>query len=255
MSSQGDRVVVVIPARFASTRLPGKPLLDRTGKTLVQHVVEQARRITSADAIVVATDDERIASAVRAFGGEVEMTSPDHPSGTDRVAEVMSRRDEDIVVNLQGDEPDFVPGDVDLLITALRDDPSLPMGTLAAPSEIDEADRASVVKVVCDLGGRALYFSRSRIPFERDPEAGAAAPAPVLRHVGIYAFRREAVLAFARLAPTALERTEKLEQLRALEHGWKIGVVRATRAPRGIDTPDDYEEFCRRAEGGAGENA
>ena len=245
-----ERVVIVIPARFASTRLPGKPLLARTGKPLIQHVVEQARRVGSA-AVVVATDDARIADAVTAFGGTAVMTSPDCASGSDRVAEVMAGRDEDLVVNLQGDEPDFDPADIERLITTMWADPSLPMGTLAVLADSEDGDRPSAVKVVCDLDGRALYFSRSRVPHERDPVPGAPAPAPVLRHVGIYAFRREAVLAFARLEPTPLERTEKLEQLRALEHGWKIAVVRAERAPRGIDTPDDYDEFCRRMAAGS----
>lgn len=253
MTRGGERAVIVIPARFASTRLPGKPLLDRTGKTLIQHVVEQARRVSGAAAVVVATDDERIASAVRAFGGEAVMTSPTCASGSDRVAEVMRDRDEDLVVNLQGDEPDFDPDDVDRLLAALRADPSLPMGTLAVPAEGADREQPSAVKVVCGLDGRALYFSRSGIPHERDPVPGAAAPAPVLRHVGIYAFRREAVLAFTALEPTPLERTEMLEQLRALENGWRIGVVRAARSPRGIDTPADYDAFCRRmAEDGSG---
>lgn len=207
---------------------------------------DQACRIASATAVVVATDDAEIATAVRSFGGEVVMTSPDCPSGSDRCAEVARARDEAIVVNLQGDEPEFEPGEVDALVAALEADPSLHMGTLAASiEEVADLERASVVKVVCDLQGDALYFSRSRIPHHRDASGGPA-PAPSLRHVGIYGFRRQALLDFAALEPTALERTEKLEQLRALENGWAIRVVRAERAPPGIDTPGDYEEFCRR---------
>lgn len=239
-------VVVVIPARLASTRLPEKPLLRRTGKPLVQHTWEQARRIRSATAVVVATDDERIAAAVRAFGGEAVMTSPDCATGTDRVAEAVRGRPEDLVVNVQGDEPEFDVGDVEALVEEMRRDPSLPLGTLAVVASEDERDRPSAVKVVLDPGGDALYFSRSRIPFHRDP--GPADP-PVLRHVGIYAFRRDALERFTRLPPTPLERAEKLEQLRALENGWRIRVLVGRRAPAGIDTPEDYEAFVRRVSG------
>jgi len=237
-------VLVAIPARMASTRLPGKPLLDRTGKTLVQHTWEQARRVRSATAVVVATDDERIAAAVRAFGGEAVMTSPECASGTDRVAEVSRGRTEEIVVNLQADEPEFDPADVDALVAALAADPSLPLATLAVVASEEERDRPSVVKVVLDREGDALYFSRSRIPFHRD--AAETPDPPVLRHVGIYGYRRESLAEFARLAPTPLERAEKLEQLRALENGWRIRVIEGRRAPAGIDTPEDYEAFVGR---------
>jgi 3-deoxy-manno-octulosonate cytidylyltransferase (CMP-KDO synthetase) len=245
LTAAENSALVVIPARFASTRLPGKPVLDATGKPLIQHVWEQAARIRSAAAVVVATDDERILDAVHRFGGQAVMTSPGCASGSDRVAEVAATRTEPIVVNLQGDEPDFEPADVDALVRAMIAEPSLPMGTLAVEAEDDERDSPSVVKVVCDRAGNALYFSRARVPHERDPDPSRPA-ASVRRHLGIYAFRRASLLDFAGLAPTALERTEKLEQLRALEHGWRIRVVPATRAPRGIDTPEDYEAFrCR----------
>jgi len=197
--------------------------------------------------VLVATDDEEIAAAVRGFGGTAVMTSPACESGTDRVAEAVRGRSEDLVVNVQADEPEFEVADVEALVAAMAAEPSLPMGTLAAVAEPEERDRPSVVKVVVDRAGDALYFSRARIPHLRDPAAGAAEDvAPVLRHVGIYAYRREALLAFAALAPTPLERTEKLEQLRALEHGWRIRVVRGRRAPPGIDTPEDYEAFVAR---------
>lgn len=205
---------------------------------------------------MVATDDERIAACVQGFGGQVAMTSPDCESGTDRVAEVARARDEELVVNLQGDEPEFDPVDVDRLVAEMARDRSLPLGTLAAVTEDpQDALRPSVVKVVRDRSGDALYFSRAPIPFDRDgtPGASRSGPAPLLRHVGIYAFRREALLEFASLEPTALERTEKLEQLRALENGWRIRVVTAGHAPRGIDTPEDFELFRRRVEAGAGE--
>ncbi|MCE9636691.1 MAG: 3-deoxy-manno-octulosonate cytidylyltransferase [Planctomycetes bacterium] len=243
-------VVVVIPARMASTRLPEKPLLRRTGKYLVQHTYEQARKIRQATAVIVATDDVRVFDAVRGFGGEAVMTSPDCATGTDRVAEAVRDRAEDLVVNVQGDEPEFDVGDVEALADVMGRNPSLPLGTLAVVASEDERDRTSAVKVVLDCEGDALYFSRSRIPFHRDlrPDQEPLDP-PVLRHVGIYAFRREAVGRFSRLAPTPLERAEKLEQLRALEHGWKIRVLVGRRAPAGIDTPEDYDAFVRRNSG------
>jgi 3-deoxy-manno-octulosonate cytidylyltransferase (CMP-KDO synthetase) len=236
--------LIVLPARHASTRLPGKPLLRATGKYLVQHTWEQARRIGAASAVVIATDDERIAAAARSFGAEVAMTSPACATGSDRVAEVARARSEEIVVNLQADEPEFDPVDVDRLLAALAAEPSVPLATLAVVAGPGERERPSVVKVVCDARGRALYFSRAPIPHHRDagPEE-----APTLRHVGIYAFRREALLRFTSLGETPLERAEKLEQLRALEHGWEVLVVRGGRAPAGIDTPEDYAAFVRRA--------
>jgi 3-deoxy-manno-octulosonate cytidylyltransferase (CMP-KDO synthetase) len=242
-------VLVVLPARFASTRLPGKPLLKETGKFLVQHAWERAKRLATATAVIVATDDERIAAAVRSFGGEVAMTSPACATGSDRVAEVARARGEAIVVNLQADEPEFDVGDVDRLVRAMQEDASLPLGTLAAVAEPDELGRPSVVKVVCDRRGRALYFSRAPIPHRRDADADAA---PTLRHVGVYAYRREALLEFTRLPRTPLEKAESLEQLRALEHGLPIRVIVGNRAPAGIDTPADYADFVRRASVSAG---
>lgn len=244
MTSGGGGVLVVIPARLAATRLARKPLLRATGKYLVQHVWERASAIRSATALLVATDSEEIASAVREFGGEAVMTSSGCQSGSDRVAEAAETRGEELVVNLQGDEPEFEPADVDALVAAMRADASLPMGTLAAVAEAEELDQPSVVKVVRDRAGRALYFSRAAIPHDRGNDHGAGVAA--LRHVGIYAFRREALLRFARLEPTPLELTESLEQLRALENGWDIAVVLGHRAPPGIDTPDDYDAFCAR---------
>lgn len=240
--TQDSGAVIVIPARLASTRLPEKPLLRETGKYLVQHTYERARQVAGVSAVVVATDHPRIFDAVRSFGGDAVMTSPGCATGTDRVAEAVRGRGEQWVVNVQGDEPEFDAGDVARLLASMRREPSLPMGTLATVADPEEMDRPSVVKVVTGLRGRALYFSRSRIPFDRD---GGNAP-PVRRHVGIYAFRRDALHAFAAMAPTPLEQAEKLEQLRALEHGWEILVVDGNRAPPGIDIREDYEAFVRR---------
>lgn len=260
MSQAGadDGAVVVIPARLRSTRLPEKPLLRATGKYLVEHTWEQAKRIRGVTAVVIATDDERIAAAARSFGADVVMTPVDCPTGTDRVAGVVRGRRETYVVNVQGDEPEFDPEEVSALLDAMRRNTSLPMGTLAAVADSPEIDRPSVVKVVLDREGCALYFSRSRIPFHRDAVAGDAVEPPVLRHIGIYAFRRDALLAYAALEPTPLERAEKLEQLRALENGWKIRVVTGRRAPPGIDTPEDYAAFVARAasvRGGGGDDS
>lgn len=244
-SSRADGVLVAIPARIGSTRLPRKALLPAAGRPLVAHVWERALSIPSATAVVVATDAEEIAAAVRALGGEAVLTSPAHASGTDRIAEVARGRAEGLVVNLQGDEPEFDVGDVEALIDAMRRDASLPMGTIAVPAGGDDLGRPSVVKVVRDRSGGALYFSRAAIPHVRDPGEGES-PATALRHVGIHAFRRDALLEYAALAPTPLERTEKLEQLRALENGWTVHVVVGRRAPPGIDTFEDYEAFLAR---------
>ena len=236
--------LIVIPARMGAQRLPGKPLLAETGKPLVVHTLEAARRARRAKRVVVATDDERIAQAVRAAGGEAVMTSPSCRSGTDRVAEaVRAVPGEEIIVNLQGDEPEIEPAHLDSLIEVMEREPSIPMGTLAAPLGSEaEAQAPSVVKVVADAAGFALYFSRAAIPFRRDP----AGPAPSFRHIGVYAFRRGFLAEFTALPETPLERTEMLEQLRALENGRRIRVVTVDRAPPGIDTREDYEAFVRR---------
>ncbi len=241
-------VLVVIPARLAATRLPRKPLLRRTGKYLIEHVWERACGIAAATAVIVATDSAEIMDAVASFGGEAVLTSVDCVSGTDRVAEAARGRPEGLVVNLQGDEPEFDVEDVESLVAAMLATPSVPMGTIAAPAGSGELERPSVVKVVRDRAGRALYFSRAAIPHVRDraQDTDTESPAVALRHVGIYAFRRAALAEFARLPPTELERTEKLEQLRALENGWAIQVVLGRRAPPGIDTLEDYEAFLQR---------
>lgn len=230
------QAIGVIPARYGSSRLPGKPLSTIAGKPMIWHVVERARAAGEIDRVLVATDDVRIRDAVAERGGEAVMTSPDHASGTDRAAEVArSMPEAEIVVNIQGDEPLLEPAGLDRMVRALRDDPSLPLATLRRPAEPGEQDDPDVVKVVTDAAGRALYFSRAPIPFQR----GEAAKAWV--HVGIYAFRRERLLEFAELPPSPLERAERLEQLRALEQGWTVKVLDDAGRSVGVDTPEDLE--------------
>ena len=238
------KTAVVIPARYASTRLPGKPLLRQTGKYLVQHVHERACQARGVDAVIVATDDPRIVAAVEGFGGRVEMTRRDHASGTDRAAEVARRLDADCVVNLQGDEPLIEPSSIETLIRVLGE-ASADMATLAAPLASAEAWRnPNCVKVVCDAAGQALYFSRSPIPFVRDGQPDfAARPPRFLQHLGIYAYRRRFLLTLADLPPHPLESLEKLEQLRVLAHGRRIQVGVVGHGAPGVDTYDDYLHF------------
>jgi 3-deoxy-manno-octulosonate cytidylyltransferase (CMP-KDO synthetase) len=248
-------IVAVIPARFASTRLPGKPLLADTGKPLIQHVVEAARRSRRLQRVIVATDDARIFDAVVRFGGEAAMTRTDHPSGTDRVAEVVAGLpDAAIVVNLQGDEPEISGEALDLVVSLLEDDPESPMATLATPIRDESVYRdPACVKVVCARSGRALYFSRSPIPCHcdglPDPSAGNGL---ALLHLGLYAYRRDFLLQLATLPPSPLEKAEKLEQLRVLEAGYPIAVGVVEEPSVGIDTPDDYRRFVERQRRGDG---
>jgi 3-deoxy-manno-octulosonate cytidylyltransferase (CMP-KDO synthetase) len=233
---------VVIPARFASTRLPGKPLLNATGKFLVQHVYERAAA-AGVGPVVVATDDIRILDAVRSFGGQAAMTRADHPSGTDRIAEVAANLKADVIVNLQGDEPQFDPAGVQLLLKLLADDPGAGMSTLATPvKSLADFHSPNVVKAVRAAGGRALYFSRSPIPFVRDAEPAIPSD-QFLHHLGVYAYRRDVLLKLAATPPHLLEQLEKLEQLRALAHGIPIQVGVIPHAHRGVDTPEDYTAF------------
>jgi 3-deoxy-manno-octulosonate cytidylyltransferase (CMP-KDO synthetase) len=240
------RVAIVIPARFASSRLPGKPLLRETGKYLIEHVHEQATKAKCASDVIVATDDERIFAAVREFGGRPVMTRDDHASGTDRVAEVAAYLAADVVINVQGDEPQLDPAAIDLL-AELMQDPTSDMATLAVPIASEEIYLSpNVVKVVCDDEGRALYFSRSPIPMVRDGTPDfAARPARFLQHLGIYAYRRHFLLKIAGTPPHPLEQSEKLEQLRVLGTGGTIAVGLVAHAHRGIDTPADYADFVR----------
>lgn len=235
------RSIAVIPARFGSQRLPGKPLARIGEKPLVQHVYERVAAVRGLARVCVATDDERIEQAVRAFGGEVVRTRTDHRCGTDRVAEVAAADPAEIVVNVQGDMPFLSPRAVEELVARMAADPSVPMATVATPLD----DRAAyesphVVKVVMDRSGRALYFSRSPVPYWRDcPSDGTAF---ARKHVGLYAFRRDFLLRFTSLEPTPLERAESLEQLRALEHGFPIAVVEVDLdIAIEVDTPEDLE--------------
>lgn len=231
-------VVAVIPARYASTRFPGKPLALIQNKPMIQWVYERTCQAQLVDEVVVATDDQRIADAVCAFGGRVCMTSPDHPTGTDRLAEVAAGLQAELIVNVQGDEPLIDPQMIDAAIAPLRDDAAIEMGTLAAPIATAEDFRnPNIVKVVVDRLGFALYFSRAPIPHDRD--AAAALPPSARKHIGLYVYRRVFLLRYAALAETELEQLEKLEQLRALEHGARIRVVDTMAGCIGVDTPED----------------
>jgi 3-deoxy-manno-octulosonate cytidylyltransferase (CMP-KDO synthetase) len=226
--------VCAIPARYASTRLPGKPLQRLAGKPMIEHVYERAARARGISRVVVLTDDRRIGDVVQAFGGDVELTPASCASGTDRIAwAARGWHDADAVVNVQGDEPLLDPELVTMLAAHLEsaDDE---MATLAAPADAGDAVDAAKVKVVTSLDGHALYFSRSPIPFPRDPGA-----APMRRHVGLYGYRRATLLRLAALPPSPLERSEGLEQLRALEHGIRIRVLDCRHAGFGVDTPED----------------
>jgi 3-deoxy-manno-octulosonate cytidylyltransferase (CMP-KDO synthetase) len=235
--------VAIIPARLQSTRLPGKALALIGGRPMIAHVAERTCRASGLAAVIVATDDARIAAAVAGTGARVVMTRADHPSGTDRLAEVARDLDADLIVNVQGDLPLLDPRMVERLVARLAAEPDLPMATLAAPLH-DEAEWRSphVVKVVMDAAGRALYFSRSPIPFDRDGRRPAGEPLG-WRHIGMYGYRRDVLLRLAALPPAPLERREQLEQLRALVHGIPIGVVvwTETAALIEVDTPDDLE--------------
>lgn len=236
--------VVIIPARYASTRLPGKPLLAETGLPLICHVMDRAAQARGVERVIVATDDERIAQAVRAHGGTAVMTRADHPNGTCRIAEAAAGLPDrvDVVVNVQGDEPEIDPRLIERLIERLRAGDE-PMATAASRFGADQdASDPNVVKVVTDQRGRAMYFSRARIPHDRDGGGGV----PVYKHAGVYAYRRSFLPVYVSLAPTPCETAEKLEQLRALEHGHAIAVVEAESDHPGIDTPAQYAAFVER---------
>jgi 3-deoxy-manno-octulosonate cytidylyltransferase (CMP-KDO synthetase) len=235
-------VVVVIPARFASTRFPGKPLADIDGRPMIEHVYRRAAASPVVSKVIVATDDLRIATRVADFGGNVRLTRADHLTGTDRLAEVASSLECDVVVNVQGDEPLLDPRAITELVEPFNE-PGVSMTTLyrriTDPSELSNPN---IVKVVLDRAGFALYFSRAPIPYARDPRGGWP---PLYRHVGVYAYRRTALLVLASLEPTPLERAESLEQLRALEHGIRIRAVETSYDSIGVDTPDDLEQVRR----------
>ena len=238
-----ESTVVVIPARYGSTRLPGKPLIDLGGKPVIQHTYERASLAQGLGGVIVATDDLRVMDAVEAFGGQAVMTRAEHRTGSERVAEVAARLDASIVVNVQGDEPFIDPRMVDEAIAPLVADPTLVMSTLSRRiTEEHLLGEPAVVKVVTDLNGFALYFSRSVIPYGRHPEF-----CRWQEHVGLYVYRRDFLLEFVRWPPTPLEQAESLEQLRVLEHGRRIRVIETERGQGApcIDTPEDLQRARR----------
>ncbi len=241
MPNSGEpTVLVVIPARYASTRFPGKPLAPIAGKPMIQHVVEHVRLASLPSRIIVATEDERIKSAVEAFGGDAILTRPDHRTGTDRIAEVATHIPADIYMNVQGDEPLIDPGTVDAVAAAMVDDDSIQLATpcsaITLPGEIMDPN---VVKVVLDFDGQALYFSRAPIPWVRD--TGDRVAARHWKHIGLYGYRRDALLEFPTLPPGELERIEQLEQLRWLENGFRMHVVETMYNAVSVDVPVDIQ--------------
>lgn len=236
----GARVVVIIPARYESTRFPGKPLADLDGQPMIQRVYARAAQARDVERVLVATDDARIAAVVRDFGGEVALTRGDHRSGTDRIAEVARGLDAQVIVNVQGDLPLLDPAMVGDAAAPLLADAGLPMATISTPlHEREEFDNPNVVKVVTDRDGYALLFSRSPLPHHRDGLPGAGPLGH--KHIGLYVYRRDFLLSFASLAPTPLEQAEQLEQLRALEWGFRIKVTSVAAASIEVDTPRDLD--------------
>ncbi|MDT8444918.1 MAG: 3-deoxy-manno-octulosonate cytidylyltransferase [Desulfuromonadales bacterium] len=238
-------VTVVIPARYASTRFPGKPLANLCGKPMIQWVYERSALCESVDRVIVATDDDRIARAVESFGGNVVMTRSDHTTGTDRLAEVAAGLDDELIVNVQGDEPLIDPVMIQAAVAPLLADSSIPMGTLKTPlTSLEDYRNPNVVKVVTDQLGFALYFSRAPIPYPRDFYNGLEQrwrELATARHIGLYVYRRAFLLQYPHLKATPLETQECLEQLRALEHGYRIRVAATTLIGLGVDTPEDLE--------------
>jgi len=236
-------IVAIIPARYASTRLPGKALADLDGRPMIEHVYRRVSAARGLSEVIVATDDVRIATRVHEFGGTVRLTKATHASGTDRLAEVVASIDCDVVVNVQGDEPLIDPRAIDELIAPFTADPAVQMTTLFRRiTDASELNNPNVTKVVVDRSGFAMYFSRAPIPFVRDPRGGWP---PLYRHIGLYAYRRSTLLVLAALDPTPLERAESLEQLRALEHGIRIKAVETQYESFGVDTPEDLEQVRR----------
>lgn len=242
VSGDNPKVVAIIPARYASVRFPGKVIALLADKPVVVHTYERTARSSVVSETIIATDDERVAEAVAPYGVNVVMTRADHPTGCDRIAEVAASLDADIIVNVQADEPLIDPALIDAAVQPMFDDPELPMSTarhaIHDPALISDPN---CVKVVCDTNRRALYFSRSPIPFLRDAEHDPLSDAIYWQHIGLYVFRRTFLLKYASMAPTPLERYENLEQLRVLEHGYGMAVVDAEEPSIGVDTPEDLE--------------
>lgn len=255
------KVIAVIPARFSSTRFAGKVLAKDTGKFLIQHTYERACLAKLPEKVIIAADDEKVVAAAETFGAECVLTSPEHQSGTDRIAEAVADMDVEIIVNLQGDEPEIDPANIDYLARLLIDNPSYPMATLAAGFQnVKQIADPNIVKVIItrcaddtshrrratsDEIGRAIYFSRSPIPYDRE-KSGVGDVRQYLRHIGIYAYRKEFLLKITALPQTRLEKIEKLEQLRAIENGFDILVGKVKHTCDGIDTPEQYAEFVKR---------
>jgi 3-deoxy-manno-octulosonate cytidylyltransferase (CMP-KDO synthetase) len=233
--------IVIVPARFESTRFPGKPLVTIGQKAMIQHVYERSLQAKSVDEVIVATDDARILEAVEAFGGQARMTSPLHRSGTDRVAEVAASSDADVIVNVQGDEPLIDPAALDAVVEPFQSDANLMISTLSVDGTDGEWENPNVVKVVVDHDGFALYFSRSPIPFFRDASGNTGEKRRFWKHVGLYAYRRSFLTRLATLRKSYLEEAEALEQLRFLENGYRIKVVNSTYQSLAVDTPEDLE--------------
>lgn len=257
MSTKPMSIIAVIPARYDSTRFPGKPLAVIKGKTMIRRVYERTAASRLISRVIVATDDERIRKAVEDFGGEAVMTSSAHRTGTDRIAEAIGPMECDLVANVQGDEPLIHPDMIDQTIQPLVDDPSIPMGTVCR--RIDDRDEAvdpNVVKVVFDEKGFARYFSRAPIPWDRDRWTGMASLrdfplfGPMYKHIGLYVFRKDFLLKYASMPQTALESLEKLEQLRALESGHRIRIVVTQHESFAVDIPDDLSKILKRLEEG-----
>ena len=231
------KILCVIPARYASTRLPGKPLADIVGKPMIQHVYERSAQATIPQQVVVATDDEKVFQAVQQFGGKVVMTSSEHQTGTDRLAEVASKYAEvDVIINVQGDEPLIDPKVIDELAQEFLNDTALQMASVMSIMDSEDYQNPNAVKVVTDLNNNALYFSRSLLPYPR-----VAGKANVYKHIGIYAYKKDFLLKFAKLEPTPLEQSESLEQLRALENGYKIKMIKTKSKFIGVDSIEDLQ--------------
>ena len=231
------KILCVIPARYASTRLPGKPLADIVGKPMIQHVYERSAQATIPQQVVVATDDEKVFQAVQQFGGKVVMTSSEHQTGTDRLAEVASKYAEvDVIINVQGDEPLIDPKVIDELAQEFLNDTTLQMASVMSIMDTEDYQNPNAVKVVTDLNNNALYFSRSLLPYPR-----VAGKANVYKHIGIYAYKKDFLLKFAKLEPTPLEQSESLEQLRALENGYKIKMIKTKSKFIGVDSIEDLQ--------------
>jgi 3-deoxy-manno-octulosonate cytidylyltransferase (CMP-KDO synthetase) len=236
------KILGVIPARFASSRFPGKVLAQISSKSMLQHVYERTSLARYLTATIIATDDERVYAAARSFGARVVMTRADHVSGTDRVAEAASAENAELVVNIQGDEPLIDPAAIDAAILPLAHDPEIVMGTLKkAIEDPREITDTNVVKVVTDRNGDAIYFSRCPIPYQRDQ----ATPGTHFKHIGLYVYRRDFLLGYSALPVGPLEQAERLEQLRALENGYRIRVVETECESLGVDTPEDLVRVCK----------